>query len=95
MEYLDENREKVFDQSVSGSDLCEHFFTGIKNECSNPTLGQAIQGASKRTALNAITGGNMFKSKRGGSNTIGVDVSVEEYVAPVYNPSSKKKRVSK
>ena len=54
-------------------------------------LGQANQAAGKRTALNAITGGNQFKSKRGGLNTIGVGVDVKDYLAPIVKPSKKRK----
>jgi hypothetical protein len=91
VEYLEEDGSKEFDQSVSGSDCCEHFFTGIKQDCSNPTLGQANQAAGKRTALNAVTGGNQFKSKRGGSNSIGLGVDAKDYVAPIIKPSKKRR----
>jgi hypothetical protein len=67
------------------------FFTGIKQDCSNPTLGQANQAADKRTALNAVTGGNQFKSKRGGSNSIGLGVDAKDYVAPIIKPSKKRR----
>jgi hypothetical protein len=91
VENLEEDGSKKFDQGISGSDCCEHFFTGIKQDQSNPTLGQANQAADKRTALNAITGGNLFKSKRGGSNTIGLGVEAKEYLAPIVRPSKKRK----
>jgi hypothetical protein len=88
---LEENCSKQFDQGISGSDCCEHFFTGIKQDCSNPTLGQANQAADKRTALNAITGGNQFKSKRAGSNTIGAGVDPNDYIAPIIKASKKRR----
>jgi hypothetical protein len=91
VENLEEDRSKKFDQGISGSDCCEHFFTGIKQDQSNPTLGQANQAADKRTALNAISGGNQFKSKRGGSNHIDVAVDPKEYFAPIVRPSKKRK----
>ena len=91
VENLEENGSKQFDQGISGSDCCEHFFTGIKQDCSNPTLGQANQAADKRTALNAITGGNQFKSKRAGSNTIGAGVDPNDYIAPIIKASKKRR----
>lgn len=58
VEFLEEDGSKQFDQEVSGSDCCEHFFTSIKDDCSNPTLGQANQSAGKKTELNSLGGGN-------------------------------------
>lgn len=92
VEYLDEDRSKKFDQGVSGSDTCEKFFSGIKDDCSNPTLGQAIQSAGKKTELNVLGGGNLFKSKRAGTNTIGAGQDANDYIVPIFRPGRKRKR---
>jgi len=62
----------------------------MRDDNSNPNLGQANLAASKIGSVNAMYQGNMFRTKRGGTNTVGANVDPEAYLQPL--PGAKRQR---
>lgn len=90
--YLKEDKSITFDQGRLGSDVMEHFFSMIRNDNSNPDLGAANQAAGKIGSLNTVVDGNMFKGKRGRTNTVGANVDATAYLAPLPNAKYQKRK---
>ena len=90
--YLKEDGSLILDQGRLGSDVMEHFFSMIRNDNSNPDLGAANQAAGKIGSLNAVVDGNMFKGKRGRTNTAGANIDPEAYLAPLPHSKYQKRK---
>jgi hypothetical protein len=82
--YLKEDRSLSIDQGRLGSDIMEHFFSMIRDNNSNPNLGQANLAAGKIGSVNAMIQGGMFrkgkKRKQGGGNTAGAKEDKQAYL---------------
>jgi hypothetical protein len=55
----------------------EHFFSMMRDDNSNPNLGQANLAAGKIGSVNAMYQGGMFRSKRAGNNSSGAKSDAE------------------
>jgi hypothetical protein len=90
--YLKDDGSLTLDQGRLGSDIMEHLFSMMRDDNSNPNLGQANLAASKIGSVNAMYQGNMFRTKRGGTNTVGANVDPEAYLQPLPGAKRQKRR---
>jgi hypothetical protein len=75
--YLKEDGSVALDQGRLGSGIMEHFFSMMRDDNSNPNLGQANLAAGKIGSVNAMYQGGMFRSKRAGNNSSGAKSDAE------------------